>query len=453
MKTRRCTTALLIPLTALLPLGGCPQENPLANGLMAAAGEYDLTGQKLFPNQNDPSEADSDAEESAPSEPDAAAPAPSGPPAANDGPVPLDDRGAPELAVMLPASAPYGTWLLESGGALPTLVGGLATFGVTTDVTALILRQDGTGRVFLRDRLTGARDCVRTFVIFDGDTLVLDLAAETATDFVFNIALDEVSFFFPVVFTRPNLMGIADEEGQIAIFSRQSELPPDVTCGELQVVDRFEGLPLPQFFSDLVLFNGDLVYSSSTQIESFDLETHTLGAPLGALNNRLVQTTQGGFLWTHCGCGGSRDAFKRTLLIVADTVSSESEMGGPITFRAMAYDPAADRLWLHGRSFDDQFGRFYVMNTNGEPDVIERQMSFNRDLRALAFGGPDLWGIVTVASQSVVRIDPATGQVLESFEAPDEDVSWSGLVFDAFNMYLLGADPAGEGVIYKLARP
>ncbi len=354
-----------------------------------------------------------------------------------------------------PGVLPYGVWVLKSGSMLPNFITGLATFTETADVTALILNSDGTGRVFFRDRLTGAKDCVRTLVVFDGRTLVLDFSAETTTDFEFNIAIENATFFFPVVELEESTLGLADEQGNIGLFVRRNALPPGVVCEPLQVVDRFEGLPDPQFFSDLVLFNGDLIFNSglANQIEAFDLDTDTLIAPLGPTGSRLVQTSEDGFLWTHCGCGGSRDAFKRTLSTVVDTVESETEMGGPITFRAMAYVPTTDRLWIHGRSFADSFGRFYVVNTNGEPDFVEQTFSFNRDLRALAFDGTHLWGIATIASQTVVKIDPATAQVVESYELPDENVSWSGLEVEGGHIYMLGTDLAGEGVVVRLIRP
>jgi hypothetical protein len=335
---------------------------------------------------------------------------------------------------------------------LPTFVTGLATFGQTTDVTALILRNDGSARVFLRDRLTDTNDSVRAFALFNGNTLVLDFAAEPTSDVTFNVALEDMEFFFPVVVAGPGMLGIADETGKIAIFSRQNGLPPDVLPGELDVIDVF-AVPAPQFFGDMALVDGELIYAGPQQIEAFDLETDTVGTPLGETNNRLVQTSEDGLLWTHCGCGGSRDAFLRDLDQVFDTVSSEDEMGGPITFRAMTYVPTTDRLWLHGRPFDSHFGQFFVVDTSGEPDVVEQEISFNRDLRGFAFDGTDLWGIATVATQSIVRIDSVTGRVLDSFEPPDEDVSWSGIEFDESFMYLLGTDLAGEGVLYRLARP
>jgi len=372
----------------------------------------------------------------------------------------ISDVRAPAPVVMSwqPNEPPItGTWLLQQGGMLATFVQGLATFGVTTDVTAMIINEDGTGRLFLRDRLTGTKDSLRMFALYDGETLVLDFAAEDTTDTVFNTAIEDYTYFFPVVVTDDQALGIADEDGHVALFTREVELPVGVTGGELIVDEVFDGLPAPQFFGDLVLFDGNLVYNSGAEgmMEVFDLDTDSLGAPLGPTSSRLVQTVQDEFLWTHCGCGGSRDAFERTLSTLVDTVSSEDEMGGPITFRAMAYDPIADRLWLHGRPFDNQLGQFFIMNTNGEPDVIERKISFNRDLRALSFDweGQEVWGIATIASQAVVRLDPQTGQVIESYEPPVDGVSYSGLTFDEEFMYLLGTTPAGNGVIYRMLRP
>lgn len=60
---------------------------------------------------------------------------------------------------------------------------------------------------------------------------------------------------------------------------------------------------------------------------------------------------------------------------------------------------------------------------------------------------------VTIASQSVVRINPVTGQVVDTYELPDENVSFSGIVFDDSNMYLMGTTSFNEGVIYRIARP
>ena len=59
---------------------------------------------------------------------------------------------------------------------------------------------------------------------------------------------------------------------------------------------------------------------------------------------------------------------------------------------------------------------------------------------------------VQVHYEGIHRIDPATGLAVESFEVPDEDVSWTGLEFDANHLYLIGSQ-SNQGVLYRLARP
>ncbi len=375
------------------------------------------------------------------------------PPAAAvpDAPDQLDQPDPPHSGTTLRELS--GLWLLESGSMMSDFVAGLATFTITADVTAIRIGNDGTGNVWLRDRLTGTKDCVQAYVIFDDTdgSLAFDFAAEKTTDVIFNVALERYTYVYPFVTVENGWLGIADAEGQIAIFSNQVSLPGDVTCDQFDIAATYD-VPSPQYFGDLVYYVDQLIFNSNQgQIEAFDLLTDTLGSPLGPTSSRLVQTAQSWFFWTHCGCGGSRDAFMRNLASVFDTVSSEDEMGGPITFRAMAYLPTTDRLWLHGRPFEGQYGQFFIMDTSGEPDVIDDTIAFNRDLRGLAFDGTDLWGIVTVASQSVVRIDPLTGDVLQSFEVPDVDVSWSGIEsVGGEHLYMLGTDLEGNGVLYKL---
>jgi len=355
-------------------------------------------------------------------------------------PVPLPPQGVHEA----PSPDIFGTWLLDGGAMLTTFVSGV-------EVTAMILNEDGSGRVFLFDGQTGTRDCVQTYNVFDGETLVLDFSADP------NLALGVERFFtFPVVVVVVDhgALGVADEAGQIAWFSRQSALPQELTCGRLEIQRTFENVPAPSFFSDLVPFDGDLVYNSQDGlIERFDLNTNRLGVPLGSTAGRLVQTVQGNHFWTHCACGGSPDAFRRDLNTVFDTVSTPNELGDFQTIRAMAYDSVDDRLWLHGRLQSTGLASFSIVDTNGEPDVLVQSIPFNRELRALAFDGTDMWGVVTMASQSVVRVNAVTGEVLESFEVPDEAVVWSGLTFDPFHMYMLGTDPAGAGVIARIRRP
>jgi len=338
--------------------------------------------------------------------------------------------------------SPFGLWVLDFGTLAPDFVPG-------ADVTGLAINDQGFGRVFLNDRETNANDCVRAFALFDGNTLVMDFSAEASLSLLANR-----TFVFPVVVFDEQTLGLADAEGQIAWFTRQTAMPDALTCDQLPEVDRFNHLPAQNFFSDLVHYAGDLMYNSqaNNQIERFDLASNSMDVPLAPTNNRYLQTVQGIHFWTHCACGGSPDATRRSLTTVFDTVSSQTELGGFITIRAMAFETTTTHLWIHGRAQSTGRANFTVVNTAVEPDQVIRSIPFNRDLRALAFDGADMWGLVTVATQSIVRISVVTGQVIESFEVPDENVAWGGLVFDEAHMYLLGTDTAGEGVIVQVER-
>jgi hypothetical protein len=165
----------------------------------------------------------------------------------------------------------------------------------------------------------------------------------------------------------------------------------------------------------------------------------------------LIQTTQDGDFWGHCGCGGSRDIFRTDLTTVIDTVETESELFNRITVRAAAYVPTMDRLWLHGPDINGN-EKFLVVNTNGEPDIGEAEIFFTRRMDGLAFDGTDLWGIIKAVGTVVARIDVNTGRVIETFAAPDGDHDWRGIVFDDFNMYMLGEAADTSAVIIKSPR-
>ncbi len=436
----RFLTPALIGATTLI-VGGCPiQEQGLLaeySGLVA----NDQIAQKLSPTESD-----------------ALSGATSGPAAATNGstqgrpfdqgPVigdtlPVDDATAQASPLPPSGSTPNrptltGTWMLEAGEMFKDFDASLRT-------TALLLDADGTGRIFFRDLSTNAIDCMRLFHVSNGETLVLDLAAEPAASFSPNR-----STTFPVVTLGPETLGLADEFGRVAFFSKQDVLPAEITCQELEVRAIYD-VPTPNSFSDLVLFNGDLIFNSlDGNIEQFDLETRTLNPPPAPTNSRFVQTSQGSTFWSHCGCGGSPDAFRRTFSNVVDTVRTDLDLGVDITIRAAAYVPTTDRLWLHGS--DGSVNWFLVANTAVEPDVLDEQFLFNRNVRALSFDGSSLWAIVRVGTQTIARLDPETGRAVESFDLPDDDIFWTGLTFDAFNMYMVGITPDGDGVLYEFPR-
>lgn len=335
-----------------------------------------------------------------------------------------------------------GDWLLEDGELLPDFDAFLA-------VTAIRLSDDGKGRIFFRDTFTNAKDCVRLLHLFDGETLVIDFSPEPAS---FNHP--QQTFAFPMVVIEGDSLTLADEEGHIARFTRQQELPASVVCGSLQVVDTFDNVPAPSFFTGLVEWIGDLLYNSTAnQIERFDLDTDTVGPVVAPTDGRLLQSVQNLNFWTHCACGGSPDATFRTLASVIDTVRTGTDLGLQITIRAMEYVPTTNRLWLAGRAASDSRGRFLIVNTSGEPDILEEAILFDREVRGLSFDGADLWAVVTMRSRSICRIDPSTRKVLESFELPDEDGNLYGLRFAGGYLYAIGVNAESQGVLYRLEQP
>ncbi len=346
----------------------------------------------------------------------------------------------------LPKPSPFGHWLLEDGLLLDEV-------DTSLEAMAITVGEDGFGRVYFRDLRTGTNDCVRAFVLYDGEQMALDFSAEASLSFNPNRTV-----FFPLVIAGQDTLSLADEFGNIALLSRQEVLPDDVTCGELEVVDVISGLPRPNSFGDLNFFDGDLVFNSTDNlIEVFDLQTDTLIAPLGPTNSRFIQTTQPvsqtQHFWHHCGCGGSPDAFRSNLTTVFDSFHTGNNFNEEITIRAGAYVTDTDRLWLHGFGDNDNRGKFLVINPNVEPDVLEETIDFHRSVRGLTFDGDDLWGMVQMATRSIARIDAETGDVIETYELPDEDIFWTGLSFDEEFMYLIGSDASLTGVLYRLERP
>ncbi len=344
-----------------------------------------------------------------------------------------------------------GTWQLRSGIMLPN-------FDANLEVTGMVLDDGGMGRVFFRDLLTGTNDCVRILYLFyNNDTLLIDFVRERSLRLH-----PERTNIFPTVVIDGDFLGLADGAGNIALFSREDALPADVSCGALQVVELFTNIPVPSFFSGLVLFNGDLVYNSTNnQIEVFDLATDAIIAPLAPTNSRLIQTTQSVAIpphfWHHCACGGSPDISRSNLTTVFDTIHTANDLSRQITIRAAAFVPTTNRLWLHGFG-QANGGRFVflIVDSNAEPDVLDQAIDFNREVRGLAFDGTDLWGFVTMATRSVARINPGTGRVVETFEVPDEDVAtWVGIAFEGDHMYLLGITNTNSTgpVLYRVVRP
>lgn len=97
-----------------------------------------------------------------------------------------------------------------------------------------------------------------------------------------------------------------------------------------------------------------------------------------------------------------------------------------------------------------------MVDADAEPDVLLDSSPFDVGFIAgMASDGADLWVINndlgTPEAIAILRIDPTTLEVVETFRTPDANVEWMGIAFVGERMFLLGADAASEGVIAEVA--
>ena len=107
-------------------------------------------------------------------------------------------------------------------------------------------------------------------------------------------------------------------------------------------------------------------------------------------------------------------------------------------------------LWIHGRN-DSNEGRLLKVDPSGEPDVLLAAFDLDAELSGLAFDGTLLWGL-NRDGQSVVRIDPATGQATGNFTIPNKSARWTGIAVVGSELVLLGATGT-EGALLKVSIP
>jgi hypothetical protein len=170
----------------------------------------------------------------------------------------------------------------------------------------------------------------------------------------------------------------------------------------------------------------------------------------------MVHAAQGTDFWTHCRCGGSQDAQRRTQADAAvDLVDSEVDLLEQISVRAIAWDPAASVLWLHGHGREDSVARFLKVDSNSEPDVLLDVADFDVSFRSMAWDGTHMWAVTD--AQNIVRIDLWTFQAVATYDSPDVTVEWIGIASapasagGGNSLYLIGRDTiSGLGVLTEV---
>ncbi len=333
-----------------------------------------------------------------------------------------------------------GTWVLDKGYVLPGLE-------LDVEVTAFEFPEDGRGHVFVRDRLLGAVNRLRAFCVYDGSQMVLDLAREPQL-----VADAGRAGVFPMVIIERDELTIADEAGNVALLSRHNVIPPELDTPPLPVVRRFDGLPEPEAIEDvLVFFDGDLLYPSrGNRIERFDLETETLLDPIPGMEPTYIMAVQNApapqSFWLRLRAGAATRGSRSDLVSTFDEFDL-ADLGFPMAILGGgAWQEDAERLWLQGLRNERRF--LLSLDTESEPDQIDRILPFDRGVLGLAYDGTHLWAAMFLATQILCQIDPSTGKVVATYDVPDDAVFWRGLTFgDDGRMYVLSGAPEAAMVL------
>jgi hypothetical protein len=349
------------------------------------------------------------------------------------------------------ACKPAETQVATVGGDDPT---GIWEFASGTlfddsgqDTRFLVFNGDGSGRLNLSGGDGGVITCgTFTYARAANQTLTLDLES---IGYLGTRVLQ-----FELAGTTG--LSLTNAAGRSGAFEQASAIDPSADCEALTQTGLLTGLPEPEFFTGLAFDGTSLFYEEegSSLVYPIDPATGTPGTPLTIENTQFthVHASQGSDFWTHCGCGGSPEAGRIGPAggALVDEVKTDTELNDEVGVRSIAFDPAAGVLWIHGRN-DSNEGRLLKVDPSGEPDVLLAAFDLDADLSGLAFDGTVLWGL-NRDGQSVVRIDPTTGQATGNFTIPNKSARWTGIAVVGSELVLLGATGT-EGALLKVAIP
>jgi hypothetical protein len=330
-----------------------------------------------------------------------------------------------------------GVWEHTGAGAGgPILTGGLGA-----EPRFLTFNADGSGRANLAEPATNALIC-GDFTFSQGSALTVDLAGLGQSPEIW----------------LPTLQGdtlTLSGRGRASTFARAPAVTPAAECKTLVENARFTGLPRPDSFSGLAFDGSQLWYeeSNTAMIFPVDPSTGMVGTPIGLTGSQFshVHSMQGSDFWTHCGCGGSQEAQRRSMADVEiDEVATDTDLGVDVSIRAISYDAVGGRLFLHG-NLRDGSGNAVLLEVSSdlEPDALVSQKRLNVSLRSFAFDGTHLWGVSGFGNQVILQIDPVTATVANTYATPDPTVQWVGIAVVGADL-LLSGESGGAGVIVRV---
>ncbi len=103
-------------------------------------------------------------------------------------------------------------------------------------------------------------------------------------------------------------------------------------------------------------------------------------------------------------------------------------------------------LWLSGEP-DTGSDELLCVDADAEPDVLLEVREFDLRLDALTWDGTHLWALRS--SRFVLRIDPLTFEVLETYLLPDYRDDWQGIAAVGDQLSVIGQRD-DEGVLVEL---
>jgi hypothetical protein len=327
---------------------------------------------------------------------------------------------------------PAGVWRWTSG---PPLPGTPDTF-----TEALVLAQDGSGRLHHRERAAGTLDC-RPLNYARSLSAALTLDAHES---------DEAQVLRGRL-TGPDALELTDAGGEVTRFERAAAVDPAFECVELAETRRFTGLPAPNYFSGLAFDGTQLWYTSldGTLVQQVDPATGAAGTALdlGAPFDE-VHAVQGGDFWTHCACGGITETWRVTPAgAFVDEVKPGAGLGGEISLGAIARDEIGALLWLFGYSYENGRYRLLSVRSDPEPDELAAAVDVAFYVQSITWDGSALWGL---RGTRLYRIDPLAGVVTATYLLPDESVEWQGVAAVNGELFAIGRS-GNEGVLVSVA--
>ncbi len=348
-------------------------------------------------------------------------PGPAGPvgPAGPQGPA-----GAP-APTPEPAAMPTGVWQFSADELFPLLGYQGAKY--------LQFNADGSAMIHSQDAVSAVTTCSAASFTSAGDFLTLQAIFNDPVQLAWSMP-DENSLTLIYV-------------GEVSsALTRVSEVPAEMTCGQMELVSKFD-LPIdPSGSSGLAYVSAPpgishpvVWYTDRTGVsQALNPLTGTIDA-FKQFQSYLVQAAQDGTLWNLCNCGGNPPTRLTTNDLKLDDVPTT--VGFQVYPYSLAFNAPAAELWIYGYT-NGSYGLARVASDE-EPDRLIDVRPFSA-LNDIAADGGFLWG---VDGYQAIKIDPATARAVRTYELP-RIAYWQKIEAGDGRFFAIGNRFAEDGYVF-----